>query len=55
MLLVFAVMADNLSRVPELIVKFLPKKRFGVCLCASRMQTIRNDKQNVLFLDPCSI
>ena len=55
MFLIFTVMADDLSCMPEFIEQLFTKNRFCIRLFTSWMQTIGNDEKDIFLLNACRI
>ena len=55
MFLILAVMADDLSAVPEFVKQLFSENSFYIGLLASWMKAVGNNEQDILFLHACFI
>ncbi|GFI16066.1 hypothetical protein IMSAGC009_01227 [Lachnospiraceae bacterium] len=53
--IVFTVVVDDLSTVPELVEKLIPQNAPDLLLCVLPVKPVGTDKENVLFFHPCII
>ena len=52
---IFGVMTDDLSGVPEFIEQFLTEDRFRVFISAAGVQSVGDDKQDILLINTCTV